>query len=308
MSLVSLYGPYFTSLPTLSAIILFVFSITTTYLTFSRSQSARTRSWSLGATFVSAVFMWIFISASLILCAAFAREYQFELAEGVREVFGDSILIAIVGGIPLTLVLRQAAPRIVLRRMKNLHEPPAELLQSFETVSSKMGVPSSHLLLANGGAPICFAVDTDVPTVVMSERLLTLLDKDELEAVLAHELAHIRNSDTALKALVTAYRTALPMDPIIRVVENAFHKVRESVADETAAKFTKKPLSLASALLKIHDGFPASDLASLGAYSILGGSSPTSRHPPIKERIERLIQLGNEATSQSEDSDSRSDN
>jgi len=293
LSLVSLYGPYFTSLPTLSAIILFLFSIATTYLTFSRSQSARTRSWSLGATFVSAVFMWIFISASLILCAAFAREYQFELAEGVREVFGDSILIAIVGGIPLTLVLRQAAPKIVLRRMKNLHEPPAELLQSFETVSSKMGVPSSHLLLANGGAPICFAVDTDVPTVVMSERLLTLLDKDELEAVLAHELAHIRNSDTALKALVTAYRTALPMDPIIRVVENAFHKVRESVADETAAKFTKKPLSLASALLKIHDS-AGSDPASLGAYSILGTGSPTSRHPPIKERIERLIRLGNE--------------
>jgi Zn-dependent protease with chaperone function len=238
--------------------------------------------------------MWLFISASLILCTALAGTYQSELAEGIREVFGDAILIAIVGGLPLTLVLRQVAPRLILRRVRDLHQPPAEVLRSFDAISGKMGIPSSQLRLTSGGDPICFAVDTDSPTVVMSDRLLTLLDKDELEAVLAHELAHIKNSDTALKALVTAYRTALPMDPIIRMVEGAFHKVRESVADETAAKFTKKPLSLASALLKIRDGFPGSDLASLGAYSILGNASPTSRHPPIRDRIERLIQLGNE--------------
>lgn len=292
MSLASLYGPYFGSLPTISAILFFLFSIIVLYGIFSKSQSPRTRSWTLGLTLVSAVFMWLFISASLILCAALASTYQSALAEGVREVFGDAILIAVVGGLPLTLVLRQAAPKIILRRVKDLHQPPVEVARSFDNISEKMGVSSSQLRLTSGGDPICFAVDTDSPTVVMSDRLLTILDKDELEAVLAHELAHIRNSDTALKALVTAYRTALPMDPIIRMVEGAFHKVRESVADETAAKITKKPLSLASALLKIRDAFPRSELASLGSYSILGTNSPMSRHPPIKERIEHLIQLG----------------
>lgn len=270
-----------------------MFSIVVMYGIFSRSQSPRTRSWSLGLTLVSAVFMWLFISASLILCAALATTYQSALAEGVREVFGDAILIAVVGGLPLTLVLRQAAPKIILRRVKDLHQPPAEVAQSFDVISKKMGVASSQLLLTSGSDPICFAVDTDSPTVVMSDRLLKLLDTDELEAVLAHELAHIRNSDTALKALVTAYRSVLPMDPIIRMLESAFHKVRESAADETAARFTKKPLSLASALLKINDGFLGSNPASLSAYSILGGSSaPVNRHSRLKDRIERLIQLG----------------
>jgi Zn-dependent protease with chaperone function len=237
--------------------------------------------------------MWLFISASLILCAALASTYQSALAEGVREVFGDAILIAVVGGLPLTLILRQAAPKIILRRVKDLHQPPAGISQSFYAISKKMGVASSQLLLTSGNDPICFAADTDSPTVVMSDRLLKLLDEDELEAVMAHELAHIRNSDTTLKALVTAYRTALPMDPIIRMLEGAFHKVRESVADETAAKFTRKPLSLASALLKINDAFSGSNLASLSAYSILGNSSaPVSRHSSLKDRIERLIQLG----------------
>lgn len=301
MSFASLYGPYFSSLPAISVILLFLFSIVVMYVIFSRSQSPSTRSWTLGLCLVSAVIMWLFISASLILCAALASTYQPTLAEGVREVFGDAILIAVVGGLPLTLILRQAAPKIILRRVKDVHLPPAEIAQSFDAISKKMGVASSQLRLTSNKGPICFAVDTDSPTVVMSDRLLRLLDKDELEAVLAHELAHIRNSDTSLKALVSAYRTALPMDPIIRMVEGAFHKVRDSVADETAAKFTKKPLSLASALLKINDAFSGSDVTSVSAYSILGGSSaPVNRHSPLKDRIERLIQLGKSIKSEAD--------
>jgi hypothetical protein len=131
---------------------------------------------------VSAVFMWLFISASLILCAALAGTYQSALAEGVREVFGDAILIAVVGGLPLTLVLRQAAPKIILRRVKDLHLPPAEIAQSFDVVSKKMGVASSQLRLTNNMGPICFAVDTDRPTVVMSDRLLKLLQAIQVQS------------------------------------------------------------------------------------------------------------------------------
>lgn len=56
----------------------------------------------------------------------------------------------------------------------------------------------------NPAAPVSFAIQTDKPIVVMSESLFSLLKDDEIEAVMAHELAHIRNSDTTLKALVTA--------------------------------------------------------------------------------------------------------
>jgi len=268
----------------------------TAYWISSRSRSPRLRSWSLGFTLVSSVFLWLFIGVSLILCLAFSHTYQSELAEGVKEVFGDAILIALMGGIPLTLILRQAAPRIILGRVKELHNPPSEIAQLFRALSGKMGIGGSQLQLSNTKLPICFAVHTDPPTVVMSDKLLSLLNTDELETVLAHELAHIKNSDTALKAFVTAYRTTLPMDPMIRLVESAFHKVREMVADEVAAKVTTKPLSLASASLKINDAFPGNMLASQGAYSILGAESPLSRHPPIRERIERLIQLGNAGT------------
>jgi Zn-dependent protease with chaperone function len=64
------------------------------------------------------------------------------------------------------------------------------------------------------------------------------------------------------------------------------------VADETAALTTNKPLSLASALLKIYEAFPKNNLRSYGTLSILGaGSTLTSRHPPIRYRINQLIRL-----------------
>lgn len=159
-------------------------------------------------------------------------------------------------------------------------------------LADQMGVPAPQIQLSTNKLPISFAVHTKKPTIVMSESLLSLLKPDEVEAVMAHELAHIKNSDTALKALVTAYKTALPFDPIIRLVEAAFHREREMVADETAAKVTKKPLSLASALLKIYEAFPKNNLPSYGTLSILGaGSTLMSRHPPIIHRINQLIHL-----------------
>jgi Zn-dependent protease with chaperone function len=158
-----------------------------------------------------------------------------------------------------------------------------------------MGTPYAQLRISKTNIPVSFALDAKRPLVVVSERLLSLLKRDELEAAMAHELAHIKNSDTALKALVTAYKAALPHDPIIRFVEAAFHREREMVADETAVTTTRKPLALASALLKIYDAFQENDVKSYGTFSILGASSSLlNRHPPITHRVNRLIHLAEE--------------
>ena len=128
--------------------------------------------------------------------------------------------------------------------------------------------------------------------MVISEGLLALLEPEEIEAVMAHELAHVKNSDTALKAMVTAYKAALPQDPIIRLLAAAYHREREMVADETAVKATGKPLSLASALLKIQQAFPRSTLRAHGSISILGSDTGLlRRHPSINERIYQLVRL-----------------
>jgi Zn-dependent protease with chaperone function len=239
---------------------------------------------------LSSIFLWLFLGLSLALCYAFANSYESHEEATVAAVFGQALLLASAAGLPLAILLRHFSPTILLEKVKTLTLPQAELRESFVRLKRKMGVPSADLRLCKGNVPISFALEAKKPLVVMSESLVTLLSRDELEAVMAHELAHIKNSDTSLKALVTAYKTALPHDPIIRLVEAAFHREREMVADETTVNITGKPLSLASALLKIYEAFPKSDLRSYGTFSIVGsGSSLMRRHPPIISRVNQLI-------------------
>ncbi len=241
---------------------------------------------------LSSIVLWLFIATSLVLCYAFSELYEYQLAYGVRAVFGRAILISTASGIPLSLSLCRASPRVMLSKVKDLHAPEADVEKTFHQLSQQMGLPSAELQLFKTHIPVSFAIETDKPIVVMSESLLSLLRKDEIEAVMAHELAHIRNSDTGLKAMVTAYKMVLPHDPVIRLVEAAFHREREMVADRKAARATGKPLSLASALLKIYEAFPRSKLASYGTLSILGaGSTLMNRHPTIRHRISQLIHV-----------------
>ncbi len=287
-----IYGAYFTNPRTIASIIIPFASILLLYLFFRRNRNPKARSWSLGLMLLSSIFLWLFLGLSFAICYGFAAAYEYQSEAAVAAVFGRALLLALAFGLPLALVLRSISPQVVLRKVKNLRVPGTEISDSFLLLRQRMGVPATELRLSKLNAPISFAVDAKKPLVVMSENLVSLLKKDELEAVMAHELAHVKNSDTTLKALVTAYRTALPHDPIIRLVEAAFHREREMVADETAAKATGKPLSLASALLKIYEAFPKNNLRSYGALSILGaGSSLMSRHPPIRHRINQLIHL-----------------
>jgi Zn-dependent protease with chaperone function len=238
------------------------------------------------------ISLWLLIGLSFVVCFALSEAYEYQPEVAVRTALGITLLLAIFSGLPLSFLLRRYSPRILLRNVKDLSLPPANLASTFRTISRKVGVTGAELRISKMKLPISFVADMHVPVVVVSERLLSLLKRDEVEAVMAHELAHVRNSDTALKAMVTAYKTALPHDPIMHLAEAAFHREREMIADETAVKAIGKPLSLASALLKIHKAFPRSSLRSYGTLSILGaGSGLLNRHPPITDRIDQLVRM-----------------
>lgn len=287
-----IYVAYWTNIDVLIAIILPLISLLALYWFFLRSRNPRARSRSLSAMMLLSISLWLLIGLSFVVCFALSEAYEYQPEVAVRTALGITLLLAIFSGLPLAFLLRRYSPRILLRNMKDLSLPQADLANTFRTISRKVGVADAELRISKMKLPISFAADTHVPVVVISEKLLSLLKRDEVEAVMAHELAHVKNSDTALKAMVTAYKTALPHDPVMRLVEAAFHREREMIADETAVKATGKPLSLASALLKIHKAFPRSSLRSHGTLSILGSSSGLlNRHPPITDRIEQLVRI-----------------
>jgi len=154
------------------------------------------------------------------------------------------------------------------------------------------GCPMPKVFVTYDAAPNAFATGRDEASssICVTTGLLALLDRDETQGVVAHEMAHIRNRDTLVMVLVSvllggvalladwAQRSwfhprhsrrghsliAVPalllvaLSPLIsRVMALAVSRQREYLADATAVEFTRNPLGLAQALEKIRDaGMP----------------------------------------------------
>jgi heat shock protein HtpX len=169
------------------------------------------------------------------------------------------------------------------------------------------------------------------PTLHVTSRLLEILDDHQLSAVIAHELSHVAQKDSALMSAVsapvvlmlgcglffdvyaaTAWRRLWPillipigvllvgMGSICRAVASAFSRARELEADAGAARLTGNPAALAAALIAIggsSDGIPSVDLRRAESLNLLhivavGDEHRVFRtHPPLKRRLEQLSHI-----------------
>ena len=208
--------------------------------------------------------------------------------------YGDvSLLYVAVGFAILANVFSYwFSDRIVLRLHKAkpvTREEYFDLWNSTENLSITAGLPMPRLYVIDEQAPNAFATgrDKNHAVVCVTTGLLQILDKNELEGVIAHELSHIGNSDMLLSTIVVVMVgfVALLSDfflrsqmwgnnhnrdkggaPIILVIglvlailtpiaatliRMAISRKREFLADATGALLTRYPQGLASALKKI---------------------------------------------------------
>lgn len=174
-------------------------------------------------------------------------------------------------------------------------------------------------------APVASIHRTESPIVVVSAGLIEALADDELEAVLAHEFAHVSNDDlrltswllVPLHAVEFCYRVDggrdRGIDPIGRTIRSValvgvgiFARGRELAADRGAVAATGNPGALASALIRLenHRMRPDTDLRakrqSTSAINVVPAiESTTDRgllatHPPLSTRLEKLRSLADE--------------
>jgi len=167
---------------------------------------------------------------------------------------------------------------------------PAErdLVQMTENLSITAGLPTPRVMIIDDPAPNAFATgrNPEKAVVAATSGLLAMLDKNEIEGVMAHELAHVGNRDMLVMtvAVVLAGFIAIVADFFLRALmfdggRNDRHPVflvvgiigmvlapiaaqmmqmtisrkREYLADATGAMLTRYPEGLASALEKISD-------------------------------------------------------
>jgi heat shock protein HtpX len=155
-----------------------------------------------------------------------------------------------------------------------------------EEVAIAAGLPKPRVAVVDDPAPNAFATGRDPAhaVVAVTSGLLERMDRDELQAVVAHEMAHVANRDTLMMsvAAATAGVIALLGDIAFRVMHRtmreerrrdggeilllpvavlapvaaailkaAISRSREGLADATAVEFTRNPSALRSALGKL---------------------------------------------------------
>jgi len=191
-----------------------------------------------------------------------------------------------------------------------------------ERMSREMGIEKPRVMRAQMGVPNAFAVGRKgAGVVVISDELMSILEQDELEGVIAHELAHIRNRDVVMMvvgqsiasmigiavyflvamgrrnfgAMIMGWILSSVAQTIVMIFVLAISRYREFVADEDAAEVIGRGEPLARALEKISSvGQDAEVDDRVSALCIFGGGEKSilqkifSTHPPTEERIQRL--------------------
>jgi len=118
------------------------------------------------------------------------------------------------------------------------------------SVASKFGMSPPTLLVTPGSSCSSLAIGPFGSFVLVSEALCSSLDDEELEAVLAHELSHIKRKDALFAPVVSVCSRLLAFSPFAQSAYRIFVQAREEAVDDLAVRATGQPLALASCLVK----------------------------------------------------------
>src|SRR5438445_5133433 len=253
----------------------------------------------------------------------------------IGRVFGgqNGMLLALILAAVLNFVSYFFSDKLALAMYRAKPVTREELPRAYQIVerlTQKIGLPMPKIYVIPTDSPNAFATGRNPrhASVAVTQGILNLLNDEELEGVLAHELGHVNNRDILISSVAATIAGAvtwlrygayfggmgdrddrrggamgglvmLILAPIAAMlIQMAVSRSREYAADETGAHFTGNPYALASALAKLDAYSRRTPMIASPSTAhlfiiqpLVSGdvwASMFSTHPPIYKRIERL--------------------
>jgi heat shock protein HtpX len=250
------------------------------------------------------------------------------------------MVIALAVAAVMNFISYWFSDKIVLKTYGGKEVSPEEAPRFHAIVDrliARANLPKPKLYLLPGDSPNAFATgrNPNHAAVAATEGILKLMSDEELEGVIAHELAHVANRDILISSVaatiagaitflatmarwgalfggygvggrdernggnvVTLLLTAILAPIAAMIVQMAISRSREFAADATGARFAGQPYGLAKALEKLDAASKRPPMAATQATAHMFIVAPFtgsaimnlfSTHPPIEERIRRLL-------------------
>jgi heat shock protein HtpX len=267
----------------------------------------------------------------------------FILLAGMTALFGvvggaiagrGGALVALALAAVMNFIMYFNSSKMVLKsyRARTVQRDEApELFDTVDRLRQRAGLPMPTVAIAPHRQPNAFATgrNPENAVVCVTEGLLQLVDQDELEGVLAHELGHVKNRDMFLQTVSATLSGAItnlarfgaragrssdgrgpaigPLGVILApigamILQFAISRSREFKADASGAEISGKPLALATALQKLEASAQrlpmrispsVAALAQVDPLAAFGGgvSKLFSTHPSTQERVRRLHEI-----------------
>ena len=246
---------------------------------------------------------------------------------------GSWITIMLVVVVAMNAVAYFYSDKIAIRAARAVPVTEAqfpELHQIVKGLADRAGIPMPRLYVSPSPQPNAFATgrNPEHAAVAVTQGILPILDRRELEGVLAHELSHVQNRDILISSVAATIGAIItwaahlavfasmsdddeggnPLGGILMLflaplaaglIQMAISRSREFGADSSGAGLTHDPRALASALRKIEAysrGTPPATTNPSTAHLFIsnpfkGGAGVAhlfSTHPSTAERVERL--------------------
>lgn len=136
-------------------------------------------------------------------------------------------------------------------RRKGLSKIPAEWRLFVKRISDQLAIKKEIRLFLSASISTPLTVGFLKPVILIPMASLNHLSADQMEAVLLHELAHIKRYDYLLNIILSVVEMALFFNPFTQLFSNTIHKERENSCDDWVLQFKYNATAYAAALLQI---------------------------------------------------------